>query len=208
GRFLNSLIQSFQFKLGHGATRRTRKRRPLRTPPTHHSRLRLGALEDRIAPDGSSVAWVRQFAGIEPSGDEIAYSAANDGNIYIAGGAYSPAVVPGQPAATDDAFVRKYDAAGTLLWERQLASPGYDQAYGVAASASGVYVAGYTNNTLPGQTSAGGDDAYVAKYDTAGNLLWVRQFGSAGSDQANAVAADATGVYVVGSTTGTLPGQT
>ena len=102
------------------------------------------------------------------------------------------------PTRTELIWDGKYDAAGTLLWARQLASPGYEQAYGVAVTASSVYVTGYTNNTLPGQTSAGGNDAFVARYDAAGNLLWVRQFGSAGSDQANGVAADASGVYVVG----------
>jgi len=61
---------------------------------------------------------------------------------------------------------------------------------------------------LPGQTSSGGVDLYVRKYDATGNVVWTRQFGTPGTDYATGVSVDASGVYVHGSTTGTLPGQT
>ena len=35
---------------------------------------------------------------------------------------------------------------------------------------------------LPGQTSAGGRDTYLRKYDANGNEFWTRQFGTAGMD--------------------------
>src|SRR5262249_36565624 len=88
---------------------------------------------------------------------------------------------------------------GNIDWLRQFGAPGLDFARGVAADGS-VYVAGNTFGTLPDQTHAGAEDAFVRKYDAAGNVLWTRQFGTAGSDQANGVAVDATGVYVVGLT--------
>jgi hypothetical protein len=83
----------------------------------------------------------------------------------------------------------------------------------VAVDASGnVYVAGYTEGALPGQTNLGEmgfSDAFVRKYDAAGDELWTRQCGTSGYDWAYGVAVDASGnVYVAGSTYGTLPGQT
>ena len=54
-----------------------------------------------------------------------------------------------------------------------------DLGIGVAVGASGVYVAGTTTGTLPGQASAGGIDAFVRGYDVAGNVLWTRQLGTA-----------------------------
>ena len=51
-----------------------------------------------------------------------------------------------------DGFLRKYNAQGNLIWTRQIGTPDTDQATGVAADASGVYVVGYTHGTLPGQT--------------------------------------------------------
>jgi hypothetical protein len=52
-------------------------------------------------------------------------------------------------------------------------------------------VAGHT----PGANSW---EARVYKYDTSGNPIWTRQFGAGPYDQAYAVAADLTGVYVAG----------
>src|SRR5439155_18476571 len=83
-----------------------------------------------------------------------------------------------------------------------------DEALAVAANSSGLYVEGYTDHALPGQSSAGGTDAFGRKYDAAGAEAWTQQFGTAGNDVANALAGDPSGVYVVGATDGTLPGQT
>ena len=96
----------------------------------------------------------------------------------------------------------------TIEWTRQFGSGTFDQAFGVAAGASGVYVAGRTFGALPFQTSAGDEDAFVRKYDLNGTELWTRQFGSAIHDQAFGVAADTSGVYMGGTTFGALPDQT
>jgi hypothetical protein len=69
-------------------------------------------------------------------------------------------------------------------------------------------VAGNTAGKLPGQTTAGGIDAFVAAFDSAGNSLWMRQFGGGNRDAAADVAFAGGNAYVAGSTDGTLPGQT
>jgi hypothetical protein len=56
-----------------------------------------------------------------------------------------------------DAFVRKYDAAGAEVWTRQFGTANDDIAWSVSVGSDGsVLVAGYTFGTLPGQSSAGG----------------------------------------------------
>src|SRR5205814_9915692 len=116
-------------------------------------------------------------------------------------------------------FVRKYDADGNELWTRQFGAPSVQYGGGaavasVAVDASGVYVVGGTTGILPGQSVAGPilgfADAFVRKYDANGNELWTHQFGGVDNlnDFATSVAVDASGVYVAGSVTGTLPGQT
>src|SRR5262249_57141270 len=81
--------------------------------------------------------------------------------------------LPGQVSAGGgDAFVRTYDADGNELWTQQFGTDSNDGAFGVAADATGVYVAGVTNGTLPGQTSAGSIDAFARKYDAAATELW------------------------------------
>ena len=87
-----------------------------------------------------------------------------------------------------------------IEWIRQFGSSSGDRARGISVDASGIYVAGFTNGTLPGQTSAGGRDAFVRKYDANGNEVWTRQFGSSSNDQAFGISVDASGIYVAGRT--------
>ncbi|OJW20213.1 MAG: hypothetical protein BGO49_04720 [Planctomycetales bacterium 71-10] len=54
-------------------------------------------------------------------------------------------------------------------------------------------------------TSAGGEDAFVARYDRMGRLQWAQRFGGEGDDRANDVIAPYNGdVTVVGSFSGTV----
>ena len=65
---------------------------------------------------------------------------------------------------------------GRVLWKRQFGTETWDEASGVATDAAGnVYLAGTTDGSLGG-VNGGGADAWVAKYDTAGHVLWKRQF--------------------------------
>jgi len=73
---------------------------------------------------------------------------------------------------------------------------------------TGVYVAGTTRGTFPGQTGSGSADAFVRKYDTDGNEVWTRQFGTSSFDNTQGISVDSTGVYVAGTTPSTFPGQT
>ena len=95
--------------------------------------------------------------------------------------------------------------AQTIEWERH-----DTEAKAVASSPSGIYVTGDTEGVFPGQPSAGDSDVFVSRFDNLGNQLWIRQFGSVAvaGDYGTGVAADSTGIYVVGGTEGALPGQT
>jgi len=144
-----------------------------------------------------SELWTRQFG---TSGGDVAQGVAVDssGNIYVAGDTDN--ALPGQNTNIN-AFVRKYNGSGNEVWTRQFGTAeAYDSALGVVVDGSGnVYAAGTVWGALPGQTYLGSGDAFVRKYDGSGNEIWTRQFGSSDSDEARAVAVDASGnVYVAG----------
>jgi len=88
----------------------------------------------------------------------------------------------------------------SVQWVRQFGTMDYDNALAVTTDPSGdVYVGGTTRAALPGQTSAGKDDAFLAKYDLSGNVVWFRQFGTSGEDGILAEATDAAGyIYAAG----------
>lgn len=82
---------------------------------------------------------------------------------------------------------------------------GGDSATTVAVDRAGyVYLAGNfwsTNFTIGGfaLSNAGGADAFLAKIDTAGNIVWAQRFGGVADEAITALATDAVGnVYAVG----------
>lgn len=133
--------------------------------------------------------------------------AVDDSSVYVAG-TTSGAFVGYTNAGLSDAFVRKMDKSGTEVWTRQFGTSGREDVWAVAVDDTGVYVAGATAGSFPGNTSSGVQDAFLAKYDLNGLALWIRQFGSFGNDRILAITTAGSAVYVAGSSTGTLQGQT
>ena len=116
-------------------------------------------------------------------------------------------------AGIDDIFVAKYDSAGLLQWVRRAGGTGSDQGISIAVDGSDTYLTGFFSGTATfgqGQTnqttlsSAGIDDIFVAKYDSAGVLQWVRRAGGTGSDQGVGIVVDGSGhSYLTGFFSGT-----
>ena len=130
-----------------------------------------------------NLQWIRQLGTIDGDGS-TSVSADGLGNVYISGG--TAGSLGGPNAGEGDAFVSKFDAAGNIQWTRQLGTSEGDESSGVSADGLGnVYISGYTAGSLGGPY-AGGTDAFVAKYDEAGNLQWVKQLGSSATDLAGA----------------------
>ena len=152
-----------------------------------------------------TIEWIRQF-GTNRKDEGLAVAKGPTG-LYIAG--ETVGVFPGETSVAPndvDAFVSRYDEQGNAVWTRQFGSTTFAQDYGtgIATDQTGVYVVGWTDGTLAGQTSAGSTDAFIRKYSPDGNVLWTRQFGTTAQDYAQAVATDGTGVYVVGRTQGNI----
>ena len=95
-------------------------------------------------------------------------------------------------------------------WLRQFGGANHTETYAVATNANAdVFFAGTVLVDLPGQTGLGNSDMFLRKYDSGGNLVWTRQFGTEEEDIGVAVATDTNGhVIVVGYTSGSLPGFT
>jgi hypothetical protein len=148
--------------------------------------------------------WTRQFG--EPHLDRaLAVSSDASGHIYVAG--INGREVSGTSEDYGDAFLSKFDSSGVMLWNRQFGTPQQDSATGISADNVGnVFVVGQTRGNL-GAPNPGFNDAYLSNYDTSGNLLWTRQYGTSSWDESCCVAADGLGsVYVAGYTSGSLFG--
>lgn len=152
-----------------------------------------------------NLLWKRQ---LQSSGEEQGIGLATDavGNAFVVG--YTSDSFGEPKPGGFDAFLTKLDSAGNTLWTRLLGTANYELASGVATDPQGnVFVSGATNGNLAGSHLGGAWDAFLAKYDSAGNQLWKRQFGTSSDDFGNAVSADPFGnVYASGQTSGDLAG--
>jgi hypothetical protein len=161
-----------------------------------------------------SLVWVRGFGGTEA---DQAFGIAVDGggSVYTTGYFYGTADFdPGAGTASltsageYDVFVSKLDSAGNYLWARQVGGSGGDTARAIAVDgAASVYTVGYFQGTAdfdPGAgtgnlTSAGQEDMFVSKLDSAGNYVWARQLGGSSDDRGYGIAVDRGGnVYTTG----------
>jgi Tol biopolymer transport system component len=147
------------------------------------------------------IDWVRHYGLIEGATVHAAVFG-DDGSSYIAG--YVVDAFPDHVSAGGwDAFVRAYNADGSIRWTRKFGSDGYEFASGIAVDSAGrVTVTGNIfDGALPGFTHAGGADVFVRTYDNDGTELWTDQFGSWVEDWSSGAAVDSSGnAYISGFT--------
>ena len=89
-----------------------------------------------------------------------------------------------------EVFVAKYNFAGTVVWAKRAGGTADDFGNAVALDAAGnTYITGYfqsTNINFSGTvlTNSGSADVFVAKYNSAGTLIWAQAEGGSGYDVA------------------------
>jgi hypothetical protein len=106
------------------------------------------------------------------------------------------------------ASLAKFDLAGNRLWTRQV-EPFYSGLYpyfSVSADSLGnVFFSGTTDGDIGGP-NAGVTDAFVGKFNSNGDLLWTRQFGTDRHNASRDVQSDGLGnVYVPSETQVSVP---
>ena len=152
--------------------------------------------------------WIRQFGS---ESFEFAWGLDTDreGNAYVGG--WTSGNLSSELAGLYDGLIAKYDTNGSRLWVKQFGSFGDDEISNLFLSEDDyLYVTGFTNGELVGDdlaSESGNDyDAFAAKYDLEGNLVWMQQFGSSGTEQARSIVVDSLleKVYVTGITDSSL----
>lgn len=126
----------------------------------------------------------------------------NNGALYISGEFTSDSIDfdpgPGvftlpnsNPSLTSyDPYLAKYDTSGTLQWVFGLGGTSSDFARSVVVAPNGdVLLGGYFSTTLTPDpaaittlTSIGLADCYIARYTSAGSLVWAKGFGGGSTD--------------------------
>ncbi len=161
-----------------------------------------------VGPGAPTLEWARQFGATIGTRSENVTVAASKGNVHAIAGS-TDGTLPGQSnAGSQDAFIRRYDDGGNVVWTRQFGTSGDEFVSGLGVDSAGnVVVVGHTTGAFAGFTSLGSTDVFVRKYDPVGDVVWTRQFGTSAQDTGGKVALDsADNIALIGSTRGSLAG--
>ena len=164
----------------------------------------------RINADGG-FRWAKRLGGSTNFDDLFGLWVFPDGTFAASGyvrdsATFGATTVAPNGGSGADVLVLKMDADGNVLWARRAGGPGVDDfAYGLSGFQDGsMLVVGYFSGTADfgpfSRTSAGGTDAFVAKYSPDGAVQWVRTGGGTGADEVRDVVARADGSALVAGT--------
>jgi hypothetical protein len=178
-----------------------------RTPGTDILQFKLDRNGAEPLPVDSALTWNTFLGAFTPYQSAAAIAQDGNGNVYVAG---SSNVTWGLPirshSGCDDAFIAKLDSNGNLIWNTFIGGSGCDLAQALALDGSGnIYVVGWSTATWgsPIRAFSGGYDAFAAKVDPGGHLIWNTFLGgpgtSSGFDYGFALALDRSGnIYLAG----------
>jgi hypothetical protein len=154
---------------------------------------------------GGSLLW-HTFHGC--GGDDYAAGLVLDqeGNIYLTGSSeasWGPSPKRAHSVSFQDAFVAKLNKDdGALVWNTFLGGGGITEGRGIAIDGSrNVYLTGtsFASWGIPPNAHAGQSDAFAAKLDSSGGLLWNTFLGGGLADEGRGIAVDSQGnPYVTG----------
>lgn len=164
----------------------------------------------KLTQDGSTVSSVVFTKLIGTSLEDKANAVAVDSsdNIYVSGYTYGNLNSQSNNGGKD-AFLVKYDSAGTILWTRLIGGTGTDEGNAVFVKTNGILVIGTTSTSLNGETSSGLTDAFIVEYDFNGNLVSTNLYGSSGEESVSGFVQDSQGnYYLTGATSGTISSST
>ena len=156
-----------------------------------------------------TTSWAKNFGGSGAYAYGYNIAVDGSGDVYLGGYFYNanltnPTLIK---IGTQDAFALKLDSTGAITWAKNFVStaPGITRGFATATDASGnTYIAGIFSSaslalgsvTL---TRIGSQDAFVAKLDPLGTVLWAKNFGGSGANASGrSIAVDGSGYVYLG----------
>ncbi|UQA61582.1 hypothetical protein [Polyangium aurulentum] len=129
-----------------------------------------------------------------------------DGDLVVVGGFAGMIDFGGQPLASTgsaDIFVAKLKSTGEHIWSQRFGDANTQRATSVVVDPMGaIYVGGLVFGSVDFgdgvKTSAGSDDAFVAKFDPDGKVIWSKLYGDTASQEVKKLGLMKTNQVVMG----------
>lgn len=104
--------------------------------------------------------------------------------------------------------IHKISPSGGVLWTVSLGPTRTEIADVTSDSLNNIIVTGYTTANLQGNPSVTSNEYFIAKYNSSGTLLWVRQVGGGITNGTRVLVDSLDNILMSGWTTGPVSGQT
>ena len=156
-----------------------------------------------LAQNLGGKAWYHDAGIAIDSSDNVLVTGLFSGNIDINGDGSNDLTSNGH----NDTYIAKFDSNGSLVFAENLGGSNDNQGNSLTTDSSGnVLVTGFFSGDIDidsdginDLTHNNGRDTYVAKFDSNGNFLWAKGFGSNSDDYGRGIATDSSGnVWVTG----------
>lgn len=159
--------------------------------------------------------WAQKITG-SPNTVPLSIKIAVSGNIYTTGFFTGTTDFDSGSAtfnltslnSSGNTFISKLNASGNFTWAKQLKSSGPGFSYGIVCDTlENLYTCGSFQGVIDfdpspsvvSYTTAGGEDMYILKLDSAGNYIWHKAGGGIDSDASTGITLDKKqSIYITG----------
>jgi predicted SpoU family rRNA methylase len=154
--------------------------------------------------------WGTYYGG---SGQDCSSGITTDssGSIMITGYTFSSNAIATTGAyqmafsGSPDVFIAKFNANGTRMWASYYGGSGDDYGYGITTDSGGnIMITGRTSSPNAIATTgsyqmtfSGTTDAFIAKFNASGNMLWATYYGGSTDDSGQGITSDASGNILI-----------
>ncbi len=106
-----------------------------------------------------------------------------------------------------DGFIIKYDKNGNKIWSKLYGTSSNDSINQLFFYKEFIYFVGATEGNYQGNINFGNEDIIISKIDLNGNLIWSKQFGTAGQDIGIQIKIIAEKLFITGGISGSIFGN-
>jgi gliding motility-associated-like protein len=157
-------------------------------------------LVGKMNADGN-IQWIKTMGGSLTEWS-LGIVPALDGGYVIAGYAFSNNGDVTTNYGQNDFWIIKISTQGNIQWQKSYGGSDYDDPYSIDQTSDGGYV--IAGRTISGNGDVlfnnGGNDYWILKLDSKGNILWEKSLGGTRQDVAHSIKATSDGGYIIAGT--------
>ncbi|HEU5168728.1 MAG TPA: hypothetical protein VFU29_24455, partial [Chitinophagaceae bacterium] len=147
---------------------------------------------------GGNILWQKALGGTSRDEAYSVYQTLDSGYIMVGLTESNDGDVSGFHGGSDS-WVVKFDSSGIIQWQKCYGGTDFEVAESIQQTSDGGYIVGGSTQSNDGDVSGlhGGDDYWLLKLDSAGNIQWQKCLGGTGFERAFSVVQTSDGGYIM-----------